>query len=122
MFPKDTDRLPCAADRSGRHWLRVELRVVCLPAAGAGSTSVVCWAWSGSSWPRSSPPATAPTRRRCQPRRSVCVYTYMYVNVCGPMLCGVFRCAAAQFNLSTCFVSFGQIESSTCVPCSGTVS
>ena len=24
MFPED-DRLPCAADRTGRHWLRVEL-------------------------------------------------------------------------------------------------
>ena len=25
MFPQDDDRLPCAADRNGRHWLRVEL-------------------------------------------------------------------------------------------------
>ena len=25
MFPEDDDRLPCAADRNGRHWLRVEL-------------------------------------------------------------------------------------------------
>ena len=25
MFPEDDDRLPCAADRNGRHWLRVEV-------------------------------------------------------------------------------------------------
>ena len=25
MFPEDHDRLPCGADRNGRHWLRVEL-------------------------------------------------------------------------------------------------
>ena len=25
MFPEDDDRLPCGADRNGRHWLRVEL-------------------------------------------------------------------------------------------------
>ena len=37
------------------------------------------------------------SRRRCQPRStiySVCVCVYVYV--CGPMLCGIFRCAAAQ--------------------------
>ena len=25
MFPNDDERLPCGADRNGRHWLRVEL-------------------------------------------------------------------------------------------------
>ena len=25
MFLEDDDRLPCGADRNGRHWLRVEL-------------------------------------------------------------------------------------------------
>ena len=25
VFPEDDDRLPCGADRNGRHWLRVEL-------------------------------------------------------------------------------------------------
>ena len=29
----------------------------------------------------------------------VCVCVYVYVYVFGPMLCGVFRCAAAQFYI-----------------------
>ena len=45
------------------------------------STSVVSCSRSGSCWPRISPPATAPTRRRCQPRRCVGVYVYVYVYV-----------------------------------------
>ena len=32
----------------------------------------------------------------------VCMCVYVYVYVCGPMLCGVFRCAAAQFCMWSC--------------------
>ena len=62
----------------------------------SGSTSVVCCSRSGSCWPRSSPPATAPTRRRCRPRSRVCVlcvymcmcmYLWSCVAWCVPMCC-----------------------------------
>ena len=41
MFPEDDDRLPCAADRNGRHWLRVELSSTLLKVPDCAYVAVV---------------------------------------------------------------------------------